>query len=86
MILIDLQFHLMSFHQAFFLPITEVNAFSTFWADFESPVLSFLNQLNAIYYNNIPSKLFLFEEIILTSTRDPGEMFSLSCTLEKHSV
>ena len=27
------------FSSSFFLPITEVNAFSTFWADFESPVL-----------------------------------------------
>ena len=84
MILIDLQFQLMNSHQLF-LPTTEVNAFSTFCADFESPLLSFLNQLKAINYNNIPSKLLLFEEIILTSTRDPDLMFSFNWTLEKHS-
>ena len=56
--------------------------------------IEFKNNLIHINYltsNNsletlITSKLFLFKEIILISTRDPGDMFSLSCTLEKQSV
>ena len=81
-------YYLLYFFLAF-KSIEETQAFNTFKKQTQNLLIIFFslfiglrNQVGCDW----DQYLFLFDEIILTSTRDPGDMFSLSSTLEKQSV